>query len=96
MDSKVISKRGYVIKKSILSNKDHSNIRKELTMVPFTLPGFQQDTKKFKLYQENDIPWIIGYSGGKDSTVVLQLIWIAISQLPKKQQKKPTFALLVE
>lgn len=54
MDSKVISKRGYVIKKSILSNKDHSNIRKELTMVPFTLPGFQQDTKKFKLYQEND------------------------------------------
>ena len=47
-------------------------------------------TKEIKdLYQENDIPWIIGYSGGKDSTVVLQLIWVAISQLPKKQQKKP-------
>lgn len=28
-------------------------------------------------YLENDknIPWIIGFSGGKDSTVVLTLVW---------------------
>ena len=26
-------------------------------------------------------PWIIGFSGGKDSTVMLQLIWKAISQI---------------
>ena len=52
-------------------------------------------TKEIKdLYQENDIPWIIGYSGGKDSTVVLQLIWVAISQLPKKQQKKPIHIII--
>ena len=54
MDSKVISKRGYVIRKSILSDKEQSEIRKELTMVPYTLPGFQQDNKKFKLYLENE------------------------------------------
>ena len=54
MDSKVISKRGYVIRKSILDNKEQSQIKKELTMVPYTLPGFQQDNKKFKLYQENE------------------------------------------
>ena len=54
MDSKVISKRGYVIRKEILNQKDIQTVKKELTMKPFTLPGFQQDTKKFKLYQEND------------------------------------------
>lgn len=26
-------------------------------------------------------PWIIGFSGGKDSTVMLQLVWEAISQI---------------
>ena len=54
MESKVISKRGYVIRKEILKQKEIDKIKKELTMVPFTLPGFQQETKRFKLYQEND------------------------------------------
>jgi DNA sulfur modification protein DndC len=27
------------------------------------------------LYCLDDIPWVVGYSGGKDSTAVLQLIW---------------------
>ena len=31
------------------------------------------------LYDKNkNRPWIVGFSGGKDSTVVLQLIWSAI------------------
>ncbi|MEF3695697.1 DNA phosphorothioation system sulfurtransferase DndC [Desulfolutivibrio sp.] len=34
-----------------------------------------------ELYLENDLPWVVGYSGGKDSTVVLQLIWEALSNL---------------
>ena len=35
-------------------------------------------------YQENDRynrPWIIGFSGGKDSTVLLTLVWIALTRL---------------
>ena len=35
-----------------------------------------------ELYCVDDSPWIIGYSGGKDSTAILQLIWNAISKLP--------------
>lgn len=31
------------------------------------------------LYCLDSIPWVIGYSGGKDSTAVLQLIWNAIA-----------------
>ena len=34
-----------------------------------------------ELYLADDVPWIIGYSGGKDSTAVLQLTWLAIAGL---------------
>lgn len=40
------------------------------------------------LYLCDDIPWVIGYSGGKDSTATLQLVWLALSELPKEQVKK--------
>ena len=41
-----------------------------------------------KLYCQDQLPWIVGYSGGKDSTAVLQLIWNAISALePEKRTK---------
>ncbi len=41
------------------------------------------------LYLADNIPWIIGYSGGKDSTAVLQLVWLALLGLPiHKRQKK--------
>jgi DNA sulfur modification protein DndC len=43
-------------------------------------------------YADNsDRPWIIGFSGGKDSTVLLTLVWIAlrrISELPTPFQLK--------
>jgi len=39
------------------------------------------------LYSRDDIPWLVGYSGGKDSSAILQLIWRALEKL-KKQGKK--------
>jgi len=41
-----------------------------------------------KLYLSDSMPWVVGYSGGKDSTASLQLIWKAISGLPKEQRTK--------
>ena len=41
------------------------------------------------VYQTDDRPWVIGYSGGKDSSTTLQLIWYALSKLPKSKLKKP-------
>lgn len=41
-----------------------------------------------ELYLENAIPWVVGYSGGKDSTATLQLIWMALSLLPDQQRHK--------
>lgn len=42
------------------------------------------------LFQEDPHPWVIGYSGGKDSTAVLQLIWIALKQLPASIRNEKT------
>lgn len=40
------------------------------------------------LYMADDIPWVIGYSGGKDSTATLQLVWYALSALPEADRKR--------
>lgn len=40
------------------------------------------------MYLADDIPWVIGYSGGKDSTATLQLVWLALRKLDKKQLNK--------
>ena len=42
-----------------------------------------------ELYLGDAVPWVIGYSGGKDSSAVLQLIWNAIKELPEDERKKP-------
>jgi len=41
-----------------------------------------------ELYLADEVPWIIGYSGGKDSTATLQLVWMAVAGLPIEQRKK--------
>lgn len=41
-----------------------------------------------ELYCSDAIPWCIGYSGGKDSTATLQLVWNAIASLPLEKRTK--------
>ena len=43
-----------------------------------------------KLYLEDDIPWVVGYSGGKDSTATMQLVWMALAELPLEQRMRKT------
>jgi len=45
------------------------------------------------LYLEDEIPWIVGYSGGKDSTAVLQLIWSVLTDLPSNVRSKPVHVI---
>jgi DNA sulfur modification protein DndC len=42
-----------------------------------------------ELYLWDEVPWVIGYSGGKDSSAVLQMVWIAIRDLPPEKRRKP-------
>ena len=46
-----------------------------------------------ELYTSDEIPWVIGYSGGKDSTAVLQLVWLSLAGLPPDQRTKPVYVI---
>jgi DNA sulfur modification protein DndC len=39
------------------------------------------------------VPWVVGYSGGKDSTAVLQLVWLALQGLRPEQRTKPIYVI---
>ena len=44
-------------------------------------------------YRSSSSPWVIGYSGGKDSTCVLQLVWDAIIELPVEKRHKKIYVV---
>ncbi|WP_321504653.1 DNA phosphorothioation system sulfurtransferase DndC [uncultured Methanoregula sp.] len=46
-----------------------------------------------QVYLSDNRPWVIGYSGGKDSTTALQLVWYAIAELPENKRVKPIFVI---
>lgn len=70
---------------------------------PYDDKGRQQETGVISIadieshiravYLADDRPWVIGYSGGKDSTCTLQLIWGAVRSLPANKRTKPIFVL---
>lgn len=45
------------------------------------------------LYQADATPWVVGYSGGKDSTATLQLVWMALSRLDPTVRLKPVYVI---
>ncbi|NEO74803.1 DNA phosphorothioation system sulfurtransferase DndC [Moorena sp. SIO4G3] len=49
-----------------------------------------------QLYCLDAIPWVIGYSGGKDSTATLQLVWNAIAALPPEQRTKTIYVITTD
>ena len=46
-----------------------------------------------EIYRADERPWVIGYSGGKDSTATVQVVWLALSKLPPEQRKKPVYVI---
>lgn len=49
-----------------------------------------------KVYLAYNRPLIIGFSGGKDSTVVLQLVWEAVEEMPKDQLRHDIHVISVD
>lgn len=43
------------------------------------------------VYQSDDRPWVIGYSGGKDSTTVVELVYKMLLSLPREERKKNVY-----
>jgi DNA sulfur modification protein DndC len=46
-----------------------------------------------KVYLADERPWVIGFSGGKDSTVALQLVWYALRGLEPSERHKPVYVI---
>jgi len=46
-----------------------------------------------EVYLSDNRPWILGFSGGKDSTCMVQLIWHALLDLPKEKREKKIYII---
>jgi DNA sulfur modification protein DndC len=60
--------------------------------------GFKQTIANLRkqiqeLYLSDEIPWVLGYSGGKDSTATLQIVWHALQELSSEQWHKPVHVI---
>jgi DNA sulfur modification protein DndC len=45
------------------------------------------------LYKRYRLPWVVGLSGGKDSTTATQLVWCALERLPVEERRYPVFVV---
>ena len=64
----------------------------------FDLHGFRQTVDLLlegikEVYLADSIPWVVGYSGGKDSTATLQLVWLALLGLEPEKRSKPVHVI---
>ena len=67
-------------------------------IVPFEGSGLKQVVAELtdeirELYLADEVPWVVGYSGGKDSTATLQLVWLALKEVPVEQRKKTVYVI---
>ena len=46
-----------------------------------------------QVYLGDSRPWILGFSGGKDSTCMIQVIWSALEKLPKSRLTKKIYII---
>lgn len=51
------------------------------------------DSEIREVYLSDERPWVIGYSGGKDSTTALQLVWNAVKGIPRESLVKPIYVI---
>lgn len=45
------------------------------------------------IYKADDRPWVVGFSGGKDSTVILSLTYYALKTLPPEERHKHVYVV---
>jgi DNA sulfur modification protein DndC len=68
-----------------LPSEDHSIFDKR------TIEDIYEEVRE--VYISSSVPWVVGYSGGKDSTATLQLIWYALSKLPSDKMQMPVYVI---
>ena len=48
---------------------------------------------QYLLGEDFNRPWIIGFSGGKDSTAMLQLVWLALKRIPSELRTRKIYVV---
>lgn len=43
--------------------------------------------------EDGNIPWIVGFSGGKDSTMLLQVVWYTLQEIPSELRTRPIYVV---
>ncbi len=58
-------------------------------------PTFAQDVLADlrAAYAEDVRPWVVGFSGGKDSTALMQFVYYMLARLPREERRKPVYVL---
>ena len=49
-----------------------------------------------RLYLDDPRPWLVGFSGGKDSTMLASLVFEVVAQMPAAQRTKPIAVLCTD
>jgi DNA sulfur modification protein DndC len=52
-----------------------------------------EDAIRLQYLESSSIPWIIGYSGGKDSTLLTQFVFEMLMNLPPSDRRRPVHVL---
>lgn len=53
----------------------------------------QQEVLDQYMADDDNRPWIIGFSGGKDSTMLLQLVWATVSKIEPMLRTRPIYVV---
>lgn len=48
---------------------------------------------QYLIHDDSLRPWIIGFSGGKDSTALLQLVWLALKSIPHELRRRKVYVV---
>mgnify|MGYP000179726559 CR=1 FL=1 len=88
MNSRIVTK---------INTLNLSNTEVWITEAKFGFRHVKEKIKEIQTeYLRDNNPWVIGYSGGKDSTVITQLTWMALEDLPKSKRKKPVYVITTD
>ena len=52
-----------------------------------------QETMRAEFTKQHSDPWIVAYSGGKDSTLLLHLAWEIAASVPSRERCRPIYVV---
>ncbi|HHH50639.1 MAG TPA: DNA phosphorothioation system sulfurtransferase DndC, partial [Saprospiraceae bacterium] len=79
------------MKRTDFNYNTHEEIITSLSIAGQTLESLRSEI--INIYLSDDRPWLIGFSGGKDSTAVLSLIYSALLHIPELKRHKHIYVV---